>query len=630
MYSGSGERFRLRSRKVGDIMKWWGWGEEDVTFTHADKPALRPFILRAVGTDIARAGAAPVAFADLDVPPPALGAELAERLRAAVGADHVSTDALDRVVHARGKSLRDLVRQRAGDLGRVPDAVVRPGSEDELAAVVRVALDADAVVIAFGGGSNISGSLEAPAGERRTVLSVDLGRLDAVLSVDPVARLAEVQAGVSGPSLEAQLNARGWTVGHFPDSFTHSTLGGWIATRSSGMQSDKYGDIADLTRGLRVVTPSGLLVVRPVPSTSTGPSVREMVLGSEGRLGIISSATVQIHRRPAQRVILGYLFPTWAASLAAMNEIAAHETSPSVTRVSDPAETQFSFATRKRSSPLERLGSAGLMTYLRRRRGFDLDAMCLAFIGYEGSERHVRRQRRLVQRIVTSHGGLCIGSGPGALYDQKKFDTPYIRDFLLDRGVLADVSETAAPWSGLAPLYDAVTTAARGTFADLGVRGYVMCHLSHSYHSGACLYFTFALTPSGTREPLDEYGAVKSAIQQAFVDTGATLSHHHAVGTEHAPWLREDISGPGVTMLEALFDGVDPGRNLNPGKIVPTPSAGLAAAGGERDHLTVNLDGPSRRIVSEPVRDAPPAEPPQEPAAPPPAVEPEPKPAPRS
>jgi alkyldihydroxyacetonephosphate synthase len=194
--------------------------------------------------------------------------------------------------------------------------------------------------------------------------------------------------------------------------------------------------------------------------------------------------------------------------------------------------------------------------------------MCLSFIGYEGSERHVRDQRRLVRRIVRRHGGLCIGRGPGALYDQKKFDTPYIRDFLLDRGAPGDVSETAAPWSALPALYDTVMGTARGAFDDLGVRGYVMCHLSHSYHAGACLYFTFAFAPAAGRDALEQYDVVKGAIQQSFVDSGATLSHHHAVGTEHARWLEEDISAPGVTLLRGLFDGIDPGRNLNPGKIV--------------------------------------------------------------
>jgi alkyldihydroxyacetonephosphate synthase len=553
-------------------MKWWGWGDEGVAFSHEDKPGLRPFIKRHLDVDLAHDASPPVSFGDLRVRAPAIEPGLLAAFERAAGRTRVSTDALDRVVHARGKSLRDLVRHRRGDLGRLPDVVVWPDTEQAVEAILRTAVDADAVVIPFGGGTNISGSLEPPEDEYRTIVSVGLSRLDRVLAIDDASRLARVQAGVYGPHLEEQLNARGWTLGHFPDSFTHSTLGGWIATRSSGMQSDKYGDVADLTRGLRVVTPAGTLATRPVPSTSTGPSVREMVLGSEGRLGIISEATVHVHRLPERRTILGYLFPTWADALAAMQELAASEASPSVTRVSDAYETAFSFATRKAPTPLDRVKSTALTTYLTRRRGFDLEAMCLSFIGYEGTPRHVAGQRRLVGRIVDRHGGLCIGQGPGVLYDQKKFDTPYIRDYLLDRGALADVSETSAPWSRLSPLYGNVMTVARGAFADLGVTGYIMCHLSHSYHAGACLYFTFAFKPSATREPLDEYEVVKSAIQQAFVDSGATLSHHHAVGTEHARWLEEDISAPGVAMLRALFDGMDPGANLNPGKIVgPLP-----------------------------------------------------------
>ena len=555
-------------------MKWAGWGEADVAFSDADKPELRPFINENLGLDIGGEPAAPAAFADLEVPPPSLPEPLAAALIDAVGEAHVSTTPLDRVVHARGKSLRDLVRHRRGELGRLPDAVVSPAGEAEVAAVLQAVLAHDAVLIPFGGGTNISGSLEPPREEMRPVISVDMARLDRLLSVDAASRLARVQAGVFGPALEAQLNARGWTLGHFPDSFSHSTLGGWIATRSSGMQSDKYGDVADLTRAVRVVTPAGTLHTRPVPSTSTGPSVREMVLGSEGRLGIITEATVHVHRVPASRVILGYLFPSWSDGLAAMQALAASEATPSVTRISDAPETAFSFATRKASTPLDRIKSKALTTYLTRRRGFDLGQMCLSFIGYEGSHAHVAAQRKLVGRIVGRHGGVCVGASPGELYDQKKFDTPYIRDFLLDRGALADVSETAAPWAQLPALYDRVVSSARAAWDGLGARGYLMCHLSHSYHAGACMYFTFALNPAAGRDALEQYDVVKVAIQQAFVDAGATLSHHHAVGTEHARWLEQDLSAPGVAMLRALFDGVDPGRNLNPGKI--TGARGLA------------------------------------------------------
>jgi alkyldihydroxyacetonephosphate synthase len=348
------------------------------------------------------------------------------------------------------------------------------------------------------------------------------------------------------------------------------------------MQSDKYGDIADMVRAVRVVVPaapgsppsstgsstgsSTVLATRPVPSQSTGPSVREMVLGSEGRLGVITEVTVQVHRVPERRVVLGYLFPSWAAGVAAMREISASDAAPSVTRVSDARETAFSFATRRRSTGVSSLVGKALMRVLAR-RGWDLDRVCLSFVGFEGGEAHVRRQRRLVRSIVRRHGGTVLGKGPGELYDQKKFDTPYIRDFLLDRGALADVSETATSWSQLPALYDRTVEAAEKAFASIGVRGWVMCHLSHSYVTGACLYFTFAFRHTGS-EAEAQYDVVKSALQQAFIDHGGTLSHHHAVGTEHARWLADDISETGARVIGGLFAAVDPGRHLNPGKIV--------------------------------------------------------------
>src|SRR4051812_3871104 len=339
-------------------MKWWGWGHEGVAFSHEGQPALGPFIKQHLDLDVERVVQRPPAFEDVSVPDPMLPDALQSALAAAVGDAHVSLDALDRVIHGRGKSLRDLVRQRRGEFMRLPDVVVTPGEEAEVSAILEAALAADAVVIPFGGGTSISGSLEPPADEDRPVISVDLRRLNRVLDVDEVARQARVQAGVYGPDLERQLGDRGWTFGHFPDSFTHSTLGGWIATRSSGMQSDRYGDIGDLTRAVRVVTPAGLLTTRAVPSASTGPDVREMVLGSEGRLGLITEATVLVRRSPPKRVILGYLFPDWPQALAAMRDIAASEAEPSVTRVSDAYETRFSFATRKDPTPLDRVKSA--------------------------------------------------------------------------------------------------------------------------------------------------------------------------------------------------------------------------------------------------------------------------------
>jgi alkyldihydroxyacetonephosphate synthase len=545
-------------------MKWWGWGVEGVAFTDDNKPDFAPFVKKAVGLDLDGSAGSSVAFSDLTLPSSTIDAPFLAELGAIVGAENAVVDDELRLVHTYGKSIRDLLRIRASELPRMPDVVLYPADEAEVAAVVSAAVKANAVIIPFGGGSNISGSLEPHPGEARVVISLDLGRLNQVVSIDEGSGIARIQAGAQGPYIEEQLNARGWTMGHFPDSFTHSTLGGWVATRSSGMQSDKHGDIADIARGLRMVRPAGIVDIRPVPSASTGPSVREMILGSEGRLGVITEVTVQVHRTPEVREINGYLFPNWEAGVAAMHEISESDARPTVTRVSDARESGFSFATGKAKTGFD--PQKVLMSFLKA-RGWDLEGINLSFIGFEGSASHVAYEKKIVAKIVKKHGGLGVGKGPGVLYDQKKFDTPYLRDFLLDRGAAADVSETAAPWSRLNEIHDAVYAAANEAYEQIGTPGWIMSHLSHSYHSGACLYFTFAFVHGG-ETAIAQYDVVKKAIQQAFVDHGGTISHHHGVGREHAPWLEQDISTEGVALMNGLFASADPKKNFNPDKVI--------------------------------------------------------------
>jgi alkyldihydroxyacetonephosphate synthase len=554
-------------------MKWWGWGVEGVGFHHEDKPGFAPFVLQAVGLDLATAERAQQPeFDALDLAEANVSSALLSSLTDIVGADFVTTEAMDRVVHTYGKSLRDLVRIRTGRIERAVDVVVYPADEDDVQRIVDAAVAENAVLIPFGGGSNIAGSLEPVPGETRTIVSLDMGRMNSVIDIDTDSGLARIQAGALGPHLEAQLAAQGWTIGHFPDSFTHSTIGGWAATRSSGMQSDKYGDIAQIVRGIRVVRPSrdgrdGVLVIPAIPSASTGPSVREMIVGSEGRLGVITEITAQVHRVAEVREIQAYFFPTWEAGVKAMQAISESDASPIITRVSDSRETGFSMATSKERHGMDALLAGTVLPTLMKAKGWNLGDICLSFIGFEGGAAHVTRQKKLVGAIVKQHGGMGVGTGPGVLYDQKKFDTPYLRDFLLDRGAAGDVSETAAPWSKLLPVYNGVVEAANRAYDEIGTKGWIMCHLSHSYHSGACLYFTFAFV--GGEDMLAEYDVVKSAIQQAFVDNGGTISHHHGVGVEHSPWLEQDISPEGVAVMRGLFSAVDPGDNFNPGKVVP-------------------------------------------------------------
>ena len=550
--------------------KWWGWGEEGVFFNYQNKPDFAPFVDHAIGVKLRPRQRDTVDFAEVQAPASQAPEAVLEALGGISGADNVTTDDELRVVHWAGKSVLELMQTLRHDFRRIPDVVVYPGSEAEVADIVRTAVDHDLVLIPFGGGSSISRSLQADPAERRCIVSVDLGRLNKVLEIDETSGLATIQAGVLGPDMEEQLNARGWTMGHFPDSFTYSTLGGWAATRSSGMQSDKYGDIADIVRGLRLVRPSGTVVLRPLPSTSTGPSLREMIIGSEGRLGIITELSVQVHRLPEEHRVIAYMYPTWQQALTAIRQFTEQEIPLTFARVSDANETAFSLATQKAATSLKsKLVAKGqdVLWEIMRRRGWDTDEMCISYVCFEGSPKDVDERQKAVTAIAKKNGAIVLGAGPGALYDQKKFDTPYLRDFLLEQNTVGDVSETAAPWSKLTTVHKAAYEAAERAYNSLGKKGWIMSHMSHSYRSGACLYFTFAYVYDED-SPYEEYLGVKSAIQQSFIDAGGTLSHHHGVGVEHQPWMAQDVSEQGVALMRGLFQSADPGNNFNPGKII--------------------------------------------------------------
>ncbi len=506
-------------------------------------------------------------------------------------------------MHTYGKSLRDLVRLRRAIIPRIPDAVLYPADEDQVRAIVDLAVAEDVVIIPFGGGTNISGSLEPPPEETRPVLSVDLGRLNKVLDIDAESGLARIQAGTLGPDLEEQLGARGWTMGHFPDSFTHSTLGGWVATRSSGMQSDKYGDIADITRGLRVVVPGDVLVIRPLPSTATGPSVREMILGSEGRLGVITEVTVQVHRVPEERIILGYLFPTWESGMATMQEIAASDAAPTVTRVSDSRETAFSFATSKPKPGFDLSGKLqkGLFAVLQR-RGWDMYQGLPVVHGLRGRQepRRVRTQagqghRRQARRHRGRHRPRSAlrpeevrHPVPAGLPARPRRRWRRLRD-----------RRTVVPADG------GLRQHRRG--GEPGVRP------DRRQRAGSCATCRTATTrapactspsPSRWTTPTrwSGYDVVKSAIQQSFVDHGGTLSHHHSVGTEHSRWMVEDISGPGVAMIDGVFERRRSRPELQPRQghrelTVALRPAGSRECADEFDvGLTLVLDGPAAAV----------------------------------
>jgi alkyldihydroxyacetonephosphate synthase len=548
-------------------MKWWGWGNEDTEFHSQNHPGFWPYAKNKLGIEPDHFPVREWNIEALELPESFVDERFLTKLRSFLGPQQISDSAKERVIHAYGKGFRDLFRLRRGETAGAPDLIIYPESERDVCLTVRAAAECDVTIIPFGGGSNIAGCLERMESARMCV-SLDLRRMRRVLAVDRKSCTARIEAGIFGPDLEQQLAEQGITLGHFPDSFLHSTLGGWIATRSAGMQSDKYGKIEDMVIALRMVTPEGVLETRTVPKSANGIDVNHLCIGSEGTFGVITEATMRVHLRPELRVVRGYLVPEFEGGIEAIHQCVQQECAPAMVRLNDPDKTALSLAFRPPSSGLSKIAGNLFKSYLRV-KGVALPRVCLLLTAMEGKRADVLRMKKKVESIYRKSDAISLGAQSGKSFEATKYDFPYIRDFLLDRDVTADVSETSTVWSNIVPLYKGTMAALTAKIHESGVPPFAGCHISHTYQSGASIYFTFAFKQEARRE-IEQYLRVKRATQQSFIDHGATLSHHHAVGTEHLPWLAADISPLGVRAVAAIKCGFDPGNIMNPGRLQPS------------------------------------------------------------
>ena len=539
-------------------MRWWGWGEDG---HQVDLPEPALALLRdELGLDMtSRQG--PVALEDVRLPEPRLPAAARSRIEGAAGPERVTDDRAARVAHAAGRSYPDLLRLRAGDASKAPDAVVAPGSADAVRAVITACTEARVAVVPFGGGTSVVGGVEPVSDGFDGAIALDLRGLDRVVDVDRASLTATLEAGLLGPEAERRLGEQGVTIGHYPQSFEYSTVGGWIATRSAGQASSGYGRIDDLVEGLRLVAPAGEVTGRPLPATAAGPDLRELIVGSEGVLGVICEATLRVRPVPRLRRYEGWSFSSFAEGREAFRVMEQADASPDLARLSDEEETRLGLALAARGGWAERAGRA----YLRLRGH---EGGCLAIVGFEGEEDDVERRRVRSGTLLRAGGGLRLGRRPGEAWLRSRYAGPYLRDELLDRGLLVDTLETATSWSNLEALYEAVGGALRRSLAEAGTPALVMSHVSHLYRSGASLYFTFLArrTPDA---PLDQWRAAKSAASEAIVAAGGTITHHHAVGRDHAAWMRAEVGELGLDLIRAAKERLDPAGVMNPGKLLP-------------------------------------------------------------
>lgn len=476
-----------------------------------------------------------------------------------LGEDNVRTDREARLLRAGGKSYLDLLRRRAGDASDAPCAVVLPGTTEETAALLALCSEHDVVVVPFGGGTSVVGGLAGVDPDDRPAVALDLRRMASVQELDVPSSLVTVGPGMRGPALEEALGREGLTFGHLPQSWEFATVGGYAATRSSGQASTGVGRFDELVAGLTLATPSGVLELGHPPASAAGPDLLGLALGSEGTLGVITDVTLRVRPKPTTSSYEGWSFRTWAEGLAALQRLARHDLLPDVVRLSDVDETRAN---------LLMSGSAGARvlrgTLKARRRGEG----CLLVVGWEGLPDLVRARIRAGSALLREARGIRLGRTVGESWRKHRFGAPYTRDTLLDAGLMVETLETAATWAALPTVYDAVRRALRDSLTGSGRRPLVMTHLSHGYPTGASLYFT-VLADRDEELPIQQWLGAKRAATDALLAAGGTLTHHHAVGADHRPWLEREVGALGVEVLRAVKSRLDPKGICNPGVLLP-------------------------------------------------------------
>jgi alkyldihydroxyacetonephosphate synthase len=532
---------------------FWGWGEPGAGPSLSDHAA--GFLRSALGVEGAVVSR-PVALEEVRLRPPQLAGAVRSRLAALVGEEHVRDDAAARAGRCRGKSYLDLLRQRAGDCEDAPDAVVAPGDAAEAQQVIYACSEEGVAVVPYGGGTSVVGGLEPLRGRYGALISLDLGRLEGLLSLDERSQTAWLGGGMRLPEADHALARHGFTLGHTPQSYEWATVGGCVATRSAGQSSTGHGRIEENVVALRCATPVGELATLAVPATAAGPSLKELVIGSEGTLGVITSVGLRVFpQRPAQRYE-GWFVRSFAEGADALRRLVQAGIEPDVARLSDEAETTMGQA----------LGGAGGLKgqagrALLRARGYS--GGCLLICGWEDDAAAIARRRAPAARALRQAGAMPVGAGPGRGWLASRYAGPHLRDDLLDRGVLVETVETATSWSNLEALKGAVTHALQGTL----VAPLVLCHVSHLYATGASLYFT-ALAAQDAADPFGQWRRAKAAATDAIVAGGGTITHHHAVGADHAPWMAAEAGVLGRDVLRVLKERCDPAGVMNPGKLI--------------------------------------------------------------
>ena len=546
-------------------LKWWGWGESSINFGMHEKPSL----LKILGQRFGIAQFKPTSVPKIEqvkIPASQLPKEALQEFQSLLGKEACDDKPATRIRHCFGKSYRDIIRMRSLDLQNAPDIVLFPKTENEIQDIFKICQKYQIALIPFGGGSSVVGGLEPLKKNFKSLAILSTNKFDKIISIDKLSQTATIEAGIWGPDLEKKLQEQGYTLGHFPQSFEFSTLGGWLAARSSGQNSIKYGSIHEMVTSLRVISPQGVLQNLESPAHACGPDLKEILVGSEGTFGVITQAVMKINPNPEEKHYFMLAFPNFNAAATCTREMAQHKLPLALIRISDEEESMASLAM---AGGGHRTFTESVMLFFAKKyfafKGIPLDKpLSLVLLGFEGTVEENQKNICEVKKFLANYHCLSLGKKSGDKWLKDRFFLPYLRDELLDQNLFVETLETVTTWSNLDNLYSTVKNALMMEGQKSNKKLMVLCHISHLYHEGASLYFTI-IAEQEQLNLLGQWQSIKLAANQAIKDAGGSISHHHGVGVDHKdflPWNKLERE-----MMGQLKNTLDPSGIMNPEKI---------------------------------------------------------------
>lgn len=523
-------------------------------------PYLIPFVTKVLNTDIKKEPY----FKEIEkkyVTERKINQDFLNDIKSFFNDDQISFSDDERVLHSHGQNSPDEVFKVLYDkLEKFTDIVVYVENEEDVINLIEKAKKHNVCLVPFGGGTNVTNALQLPKNEERMIVSVDTRRLNKIISIDTKNLLIEVEAGITGKHLEEELQKKGFTVGHQPDSIELSTLGGWISTNAAGMKKNKYGNIEDIVQNVVMVTPKGTInQIKPLVRSSIGIKTQNLLFGSEGNIGIITKAVLKIHKLPECSDYESVVLKDWDTGLDFMYELAHSSSVPASARMLDSLHYQFGSALKPEKNNIGKLKSK-IQKLVFKMKDFSTDDFVAAVFKLEGSFSEVEYQRKNIKRLAKKYNGLLGGSKEGKVGYNITMVIAYIREFFVPQGILGETLETAVPWSKVNQVKDEANKLLTELHKkyDLPGKPFFCSRISKVYHTGICMYNTMGINVRGIKNPDKVFSDIEHKIRECFIKNGGSISHHHGVGKLRKDFMPETISPGSIDVIQGIKKSQDP------------------------------------------------------------------------